>query len=381
MRLNSKLLEAVATLIGTTIGAGILGIPYVVAQSGLAVGLLHIIIIGTAAIMVNLLLGEIVLRTKGNHQLTGYAAKYLGKTGKRLMTLAMTFAIYAALLAYLIGVGDSVSAILPQAAPLLAGILFFAVAASIIHLGLKAVEKSELLLATLTVAVIAVIIIGAMMSDKFSAANLANTNIRHTFMPYGVVLFAFLGAVAIPEMKEELGRDRRKLKKAIIIGGLLPIAIYSLFAMAVVGISGAATGQIATVDLGARLGSAWGAIANLFAILAMSTSFIALGLALKEMYMYDYKIGKNTAWMLTCIVPFLAFLMGIKSFIGVIGFAGAVAGGAEGILLVSMHHKAQKKKAERRPEYAFSKNRFLSVTLFIMFLLGIAYAVLAAIRS
>lgn len=379
--MKRNFLEAIATLIGTTIGAGVLGIPYVVAQSGLLVGMLHIIIIGAAVIIVNLLLGEIVLRTKGNHQLTGYAAKYLGKTGKRLMTLAMTASIYGALLAYLIGIGDSVSAILPQVAPVLGGILFFAVAASIVYLGLKAVKESELLLATLTVAVITIIIIGAVTSDKFSAANFTGINPRHTFMPYGVVLFAFLGAVAIPEMKEELGLDRRKLKKAIIIGGLLPIAIYSLFAVAVVGISGAATGQIATVDLGARLGSTWGAIANLFAILAMSTSFIALGLALKEMYMYDYKIGKNTAWILTCIVPLIAFLVGIKSFIGVIGFAGAVAGGIEGILLVSMHHKAQKKKPEQRPEYAFSKNRFLSVTLFIMFLLGIAYAVLATIRS
>jgi len=353
----------------------------VVAQSGLAVGLLHIIIIGAAAIIVNLLLGEIVLRTKGNHQLTGYAAKYLGETGRKLMTLAMTAAIYGALLAYLIGVGDSISAILPQATPLLAGILFFAVAASIVHLGLKAVEKSELLLATLTLAVITAIIIGAIMSDKFSAANLNAINPGHTLAPYGVVLFAFLGAVAIPEMKEELGRDRRKLKKAIIIGGLLPIAVYSLFAVAVVGISGAATGQIATVDLGARLGNVWGAIANLFAILAMSTSFIALGLALKEMYMYDYKISKNTAWMLTCMVPLIAFLVGVKNFIGIIGFAGAVAGGIEGILLVSMHHKAQKKRPERKPEYAFSKNRFLSVALLIMFLLGIAYALLAAIRN
>ncbi|HLD97187.1 MAG TPA: aromatic amino acid transport family protein, partial [Candidatus Nanoarchaeia archaeon] len=89
MRINTRLFEAIATLIGTTIGAGVLGIPYVVAQSGLAVGLLHIIIIGTAAIMVNLLLGEIVLRTKGNHQLSGYAAKSLGEGGKKLMTLAM----------------------------------------------------------------------------------------------------------------------------------------------------------------------------------------------------------------------------------------------------------------------------------------------------
>ena len=379
--MNRSFLEAIATLIGTTIGAGVLGLPYVVAKSGLAVGLLYIIIIGAAVIIVNLLLGEIVLRTKGNHQLTGYAGKYLGKTGKRLMTLAMTAGIYGALLAYLIGVGDSVNAILPQFPVNLAGVLFFAIAASIVYLGLKAVEESELLLATLTIGVVSVIIAGAIMSDKFSLANFTGLNQAHVFTPYGVVLFAFLGAVAIPEMKEELARSRKQLKKAIIIGGLVPMAVYSLFAVAVVGISGAATGQIATVDLGERLGDGWAMLANVFAVLAMGTSFIALGMALKEMFIYDYKLGKNTAWILTCIVPLIAFLFGIKSFIGVIGLAGAVAGGTEGILLVSMHHKAQKKKPEMRPEYSFSKSRLLSIMLFVMFLLGIAYAVLALLRG
>lgn len=377
--MDRRFLEALATLIGTTIGAGVLGLPYVVAKSGVVVGLLHIVTIGTAAMIMNLILGEIVLRTKGNHQLTGYAAKYLGKTGRRLMTLAMVAAIYGALLAYLIGVGDSVSTIMPKVAPALASMLFFALASGIVYLGLKAVEKSELLLAFLTVSVITIIIVGAFVSEKFSTANLTGINPKQTFTPYGVVLFAFLGAIAIPEMKEELGPKRRLLKKAIIVGGLLPIAIYALFSIAVVGISGAATGQIATVDLGSKLGNGWAVLANLFAILAMSTSFIALGLALKEMYIYDYKMGKNMAWCLTCIVPLIALLLGIRSFIGVIGLAGAVAGGAEGLLLLGIHHRAQKKRPELKPEYLLGKHKMLSLTLAVMFLLGILYAIFSAI--
>lgn len=376
--MKKRFLEAVATLTGTTIGAGVLGIPYVVAQSGVLVGLLHIIIIGAAVMLVNLLLGEVVLRTKGNHQLTGYAEKYLGSTGKKLMAITMAAGIYGALLAYIIGTGISLSSILPGLPPLAGSLIFFAVASAIVYFGLAAVEKSELLLSFLTVTVITIIIVAAIMSGRFSAANLTGVSLKNAFMPYGVVLFALLGAVAIPEMKEELGRSRALLRKAIIIGSLIPIVLYALFAAAVVGISGASTSQIATTDLGARLGELMGVFANLFAVLAMSTSFIALGLALKEMYVYDYKMHKKAAWILTCIVPLAAFLFGINSFVAVLGIAGAVAGGTEGILLVRMHSKATRKKAEVKPAYVMKTSRIVSAALGAMFLAGIIYAIIKA---
>ncbi|MBI2142932.1 hypothetical protein HYU20_01145, partial [Candidatus Woesearchaeota archaeon] len=225
--MNKRFLEAVATLTGTTIGAGVLGIPYVVAQSGVLIGLLHIIIIGAAVMLVNLLLGEVVLRSKGNHQLTGYAEKYLGEAGKRLMAITMAAGIYGALLAYIIGTGISLNSILPGLPPIAGSLIFFAITSAIVYFGLEAVEKSELLLSSLTVAVITIIIVAAVMSGKFSAANLTGVSLKNAFMPYGVVLFAFLGAVAIPEMKEELGKSRALLRKAIIIGGLIPIALYA----------------------------------------------------------------------------------------------------------------------------------------------------------
>ncbi|MEM2916630.1 MAG: aromatic amino acid transport family protein [Candidatus Woesearchaeota archaeon] len=83
------LYEAVATLVGTIIGAGVLGIPYVMAKAGFLTGLLVLLLLGMVILTVNLCIGEVVLRTKGIHQLTGYVGIYLGDRGRRLMTLAM----------------------------------------------------------------------------------------------------------------------------------------------------------------------------------------------------------------------------------------------------------------------------------------------------
>ena len=73
---------AISVLVGTCIGAGVLGIPYVAAQSGFLIAVGYILFIGGVLILINLYLGEIILRTKGNHQLAGYVEKYFGKKAK-----------------------------------------------------------------------------------------------------------------------------------------------------------------------------------------------------------------------------------------------------------------------------------------------------------
>ena len=362
---------AVATLIGTTIGAGILGIPYVVSQSGLLFGLLNIAVLGIAIIIVNLYMGEVVLRTKETHQLTGYAKIYLGELGKKAMAGIMIFVNYGAMTAYLIGIGAALGSIFGKE-PLWFSIGFFLIGSGILFLGLKAFERSELALTSLILAILFGITIAAVLSDGFTAGNLAYSSLSKIAVPYGVVLFAFLGAVAIPEMHEELGKNKKLLKKAIITGGLIPVVAYALFAIAIVGITGNSTTEVATVGLADALGDGIALFANLFAVFAMSTSFLALGLALKEMYHYDYKVNRKFAWLATIIVPILAFIMGINDFIILLGLLGAVGGATELTMIVLMHHRA-KKLGKRAPEYSLGDKKAISAVLVLMFLAGVIY--------
>ena len=93
-------------------------------------------------------------------------------------------------------------------------------------------------------------------------------------------------------MKEEL-KNPKRLKKAIIIGTLIPIFLYLLFAFAVIAALGINTTEIATIGLGKFFGEIMVIFGNLFAVFAMTTGFFALGLGLKQMYNYDYKIKKT----------------------------------------------------------------------------------------
>ena len=278
---KKRLFEASATLIGCVIGAGILGIPYVVAQAGFVTGLINILGIGLVFLLINLYMGEVVLRTKGNHQLTGYAEKYTGKIGKYFMFVCLIIGIYGALIAYTIGGGAALASILGWDV-LLCSIIFFGVLSWIIYLGLKAIEESEAIV--IPVVLFIVLLIFFLALPRISLTNLAGFSFSKIFMPYGVVLFAYLGTVAIPEMKEELIKYKKGLKKAIIIGSLIPVVVYVLFALSIVGVLGVNTHEIGALGLAAILGEKLVFIGALFALFTLTTSFLALGLGLKELF-------------------------------------------------------------------------------------------------
>ncbi|MFH1275886.1 MAG: aromatic amino acid transport family protein [Candidatus Woesearchaeota archaeon] len=373
-----KLLIAITTLVGTIIGAGILGIPYVVAKAGFWYGSFLILLIGIAFVFLNLFVGEVVLRTNGHHQLTGYAEKYLGKNGKRLMLFAMMINIYGALIAYLIGEGTTFSAIFGFGHPLVYTLIFFVIVSVIISKGIKATGKSELILISLLVLV--VILIGIFSFNSMNAENFVGFNPLYAFLPYGVILFAFMASPAMPELNEVLrGKDKKLMKKAIFIGSIVPIVLYLLFVLTVVGVVGlnnfeslADNQRIATVALSVFTYPILGKLANFLAVLSMFTSFLALGLAMVQMYMFDYGFKHRNALLLTLILPLVIVLAGITTFIKVLGFTGAIAGGLDGILVVLMFWKA-KKLGDRKPEYSLGKNYLIGSVLILMFSLGIIY--------
>lgn len=370
-----KLAVAVATLMGTIIGAGVLGIPYLVAKTGFVYGFLLIVLIGVASMFINLFIGEVVLRTRQQHQLSGYAEKYLGKTGKNIFGVTMLFGIYGALIAYLIGEGAAMYSIFKWGSPLFFTLLFFLVAFVIVYKGVKAAGSAELILISLLF--LMVILIGVFSFRQINVNFLTTHIFTNIFLPYGVILFAFIGFASVPELQEELGNEKKKMKSAIVIGSIIPIILYLIFTVIVVGIVGlnnfellGPNEKIATIALSIYSQPLLGMFANILAILSMFTSFLALSIAMLETYEYDYHVSIRTSLCLAYILPLVVVLFNLTSFISILGFVGAITGGINGIIIVLMYWKA-KKSRERVPEYSMGKHVVLGWALIVMFALGV----------
>ena len=369
--MKKEVLQSIAIITGSIIGAGILGLPFVFMQAGMWTGLLVLILLGIATLTVNLYVGEITLRTKEVHELVGYCQKYLGKHAKELMTIAMGVGIVGALVAYIIGVGEALGAIFSRD-PFLFSVIYFLIMSAIIFYGIKSVSNSELVLGAIMF--IFMILMLLFSIKHVNTSHLYGFDIWKFFVPYGVILFSLIGASSIPEARVILMKNKKDLRKSIIIGSLIPIVFYGLFAVIILGVTGASTTEIATIGLGNFIGKHMILLGNLFAVFSMSTSFLALGLALKWVLKLDYGFSDFTSWGITCITPFIIFLLGITSFIQAMWLVGSLMGGLEGILLI-LTFRAAKKKSERKPEYSLNYHGLLGWLLILVYAFGILYTI------
>lgn len=365
--MNKSFFQAVAFMIGTVIGAGILGIPYVVQKSGIYLGLAYIVILGIFSLIINLYVGEVSLRTKGTHELTGYAEKFLGKWGKQVLFISLLIEIYGALTAYLLGVSESFSKTLGFSSEFWI-IIYFILMGIILFRGIKAVKSYELIFnAAKLILIFSLILVSFMF---FKTDNLVVPQAPNFVLPFGVILFSFMGLTAIPQLKQILVNDRKAVRNAIIVGSIIPIIVYALFALAVVGVTGAETSGVATLALGDKIGFAVILLGNVFAIFSMTTAFLAVALALIWIFHYDYGINKNVSLIITLAVPLLIALSGLFGFIRILGITGAVAGGVTMILCLIMFHRS-KESYERKPEYELPANVYLSTFLVFILVMGI----------
>ncbi|MFW0837717.1 MAG: aromatic amino acid transport family protein [Candidatus Komeilibacteria bacterium] len=359
-------IEAAAILIGTTIGAGILAIPYVIAEAGFLSGLVMVIVVTLVMLVLNLMVGQLALGTKDLHQLPGYARKYLGRTGERLMFVLMVASIYGALLAFVIGEGR-VLADLFGGSPMLSSLIFLAVGAIILYFGLSIIRRLELLL---TLVIFFIILLLFWWSRPFIAwDNLKVFSWQNILLPYGAVFFAGMGFSSIAQMREVLIGREKLLRKAIVVGTFAPAIIYVIFSLLVVGVSGSATSEVATINLGHIIGPQMIIFGNIFAFVTMATTFLALGLALKKAFIQDLRRSANVAWLLTCSVPAVALLLGLNSFANIVSIVGAVAGGLQGVLIALTWYYMH--QMERNPEYRLPHTVWLLLPVLIVLLAGL----------
>ncbi len=373
----AKTLHATSALIGTIIGAGIFGIPYVVMKSGFTIGLIHILLIAVLMTITTLYLGEIALRSKENHQLTGYAEKYLGKKGKILMILALAFGIYSAVLAYLIGVGESLSFLFFDTSnyTIHFGILTWILLSLFCHFGIKALEKGEFIgVITIIITIIAIVIYFANKIDIINLTQKYPNMPLDYFAPFGVILFAFLGYTTIPEIKNILGKHKNEMKKSILLAILICTIVYILFPAIVIGFKGEQTPQIATIALGKPF--------ILLGILTMLTSYLALSISLTDMFHLDFKQTKFRSWFFACSVPIIPFIImqltNIASFTKILGIGGVISGGLTSVLILLMASNA-KILGDRKPEYSIPVSKILTLILILIFAIGTIVEIIATI--
>jgi len=306
---------AVATLVGTIVGVGIFGLPYAAWQSGFFIGALYLAALFFVFVLLHLMFGEIILRTKEKHRLVGYVKMYLGERSQKIITLTTTLGVLGGMLIYILIGGEFLKVVLGGAIEFNwhGYLIFWAVMSIILILGLKSVKWSEMIMLFFMGAVVLFLLIWGF--SKIDANYFFYFHPNNLFIPYGITMFALAGTVAIPGMRIILKGSENKIKKAVIFGTAIPILFYFAFIFLVIGVSGPGVTQDAISGLAYSLGGPVVFLSALFGVFLVATSYLIFGLYLKDTLIYDLNVRRNIALLFIIIVPIFLTFARFGSFI------------------------------------------------------------------
>lgn len=349
MKTKGSFIKSLAVFAGTIIGVGIFGLPYVALQTGFLIVVIYFLVIGAIAVIVHYLLGEIAHDTQRIARIPGYAEEYLGIKAKKLSFIISSAGLIGALLAYLILGGQFLYSFLSPfigGTPLLYILIFFVLGAFLVYRGAEAIAPVQLFIQAIFILLLFFFFFKGF--PYFNFDNLLTFNYQSIALPYGVILFSLWGIALVPEVKEMVERDRKKMLAVLIFGVILAAFCYLFFTFTILGASGVYTTKDAISGFSQAIGNKIVSIGFLFGLIITFTSFITLGLTLKKIFWYDLKLNKHISWGLSCFTPLVLYILGLRNFIDVIGLTGALFLGIEGIIVILIYRKFVRVRFQRR---------------------------------
>ncbi|MFA6184605.1 MAG: aromatic amino acid transport family protein [Candidatus Shapirobacteria bacterium] len=317
--MKSKFIRAVLLQFSGIMGAGIFALPYFLYNSNFFWAIIGMFLIALVTAVVNIFYVQIISNTPGDHQLSGYAKKYLGEKFKYLAATSLIVSGLGAVLAY-IKLGSGFIQILWPINSFLS-VMFFLL---LIILGyLLKIKKIKIILDFLPFVAIFIVflLLQIVLINPFPKIELQNFN----FTFFGVVVFALSGFTVIPEMKDLLDggeKVKTKLAWASIMGLLLAFIVYVIFSYSIIKL----VGDNLTEDSVTGLAKTSYLIAGIIAVFGILTTFkgsINFMNVFHEIFYRDFKVTEKISSLLAVVLPITTLLLFNLSFGTILGVIGA----------------------------------------------------------
>jgi amino acid permease len=316
------ILGSSAILAATTLGAGIFSLPYVFKVSGWIIGLIYLIVLSAIVIFVHYLYWQALAKVNEKKRLLGLAENYLNKGYFSLASVAIVGGLLLTLVAYLILGGKFMEMVFPSLG-WFAGIITFWILGSF-PLIFRSIRLSKFeSFGTLLMAAI-IILIFATASD-IALPRAVEIDFNNIFLPFGAILFSLAGWTAIEPMFENAsvsGLRNNKIVSMLVLGTLAIAILYVFFVLGVFGSAGTITKD--TIS-GLANWPYWKIqILGWLGLFAIWTSYIPIGLEVKNSLVKDLKVNNFLGLGVVIISPLLLLFLGLKDFFTVVGLIGGI---------------------------------------------------------
>jgi tyrosine-specific transport protein len=339
-KFDSRLLGGILLTIGTSIGAGMLALPISTAQVGFVDSVLFLTLSWLIMTVGALLVLEVNLYLPPDTNMISMAEKTLGPAGRYLTWLCYLGLLYSLLSAYISGGADILqNAVnqfnlnLPES---VASIIFTLGLGLVVYHGIRLVDFLNRGLMLIKLMTLGLLIL--MIAPHISLSLLAEGEPGFISGAVMILLASFGFASIIPSLRSYFDGDIPKLRKAIIIGSIIPLFSYIAWDAALMGVipntifsdiaSSGHTTTALTDNLSITTQSLWIAdFFRLFAAICMFTAFLGVSIGLFDFLADGLHLRKNglqgrLVFALTFLPPLIVVLFYPAAYLKALQYAG-----------------------------------------------------------
>lgn len=335
-----KILSGSLLVAGTTVGAGMLGIPLLTAQAGFWPAVVVTIVAWFLLLLTGILYLEAALWMPLGSNLLSMSYRFLGKGGRILAGAMFLFLYYCLLVAYyaagapMLGMGLENLLGVSFSGPwsyILFGILF----GGIIALGAKWIDRANLIL--VAGMIFSYIFLMGLGIPAIDSQKLEFANWPKAVFALPILFSAFGYHNILPSLVTHFGKDKRAIRLSIVIGTILALFIYLIWQWLVLGMITPQNIEIALREgkpVTAALQGATGkrlifTVGQLFAFFALVTSLLGVAFSVVDFLADGLKMqrtGKKRVFLTSIAFcpPLILSILYPAIFDEALGIAGGV---------------------------------------------------------
>ncbi len=337
--------EATSIIVGHGVGSGILSVPYLASRNSIRDIILIIVAVYAINLLMHLMIAELSYNNSGAQFIKCIESELFSGTTKKIVTWVAFAFLGLSVLSNVCGFIAGGAAVftswfgVPEWA---AKIIYFVLASVVVLFGMKLVGICEKISVFAMVAVIGILVVATLIGEYagFPSKFYAGSNI---IALYSMVAFSLSAVMSVPQVVKGLGGDTKKIRASIATGTGVNVALIVVITFVTLYACGSSVSENgALVDLGVKLGGWVGIISYIFSLLALSTSFWANTLNLRDIIHEQTHIGLKKSYLVAAIPCLVISLFFYASFVGFTRLASVIQV-LTGIAIICAYHNSRKK--------------------------------------
>lgn len=341
-------MEATSIIVGHGVGAGILAVPYLASRAPWWDFLWILAIAYSINLLLHLMIAELSLNNKGAQFVKCFENELFTGRFKKIATWIvfafLAFSVLCNVASFITGSAAVFTSWfnLPSWGGML---IYYVIAGLVVFFGMKIVGICEKYSVIAMVLVIGILFV-ATVTSKMNALPSTFIAASNSMALYSTVAFSLSAVMSVPQVVKGVAGDRKKIISAIATGtGINAFLIVVVTFMTLLGAGQTITKNGALVDLSASLGGWVSIVGYIFSLLALSTSFWANTLNMRDIIAEQTKWNLKLCWLLATLPCLILALCGMTSFVGFARLAGIIQV-LTGIGIIIAYNRSRKRTGQ-----------------------------------